>query len=64
LHNAIYTYIFVLDMDNQAAIKALLLKLNKSCHHIAANIIQSAAGIKKTRGEKYTLTVQWTERHS
>ncbi|KAI9430296.1 hypothetical protein BJY52DRAFT_1351176 [Lactarius psammicola] len=55
---------FALGVDNQAAIKALASKLNKSGHYLAAEALNAAARLKKTKGKKYALTIRWVAGHS
>ena len=50
-------------MDNQAAIKSLASKLDKPGHYLAAEILDATAKLKKTMGNRYSLSLRWTAGH-
>jgi hypothetical protein len=51
---------YAIGVDNQAAIKALASGLDKPGHYIAAEVLNTAARLRKTKGKKYSLTIRWT----
>jgi ribonuclease HI len=55
---------YAIGVDNQAAIKALASKLNKSGHYLAAEILNTTKRMGQASGKKYALMVRWTAGHS
>ena len=54
----------VLNMDNQATLVAIKSKMNKSGHHLAAQVFNLAAKLKKSgRRGRFELTFRWTAGH-
>ena len=54
----------VLNVDNQAALKSIKTKMNKSGQHLAAIVHQMAAKLHESRGKnKFRLTFRWTAGH-
>ena len=54
----------VLNIDNQVALVAIQSKMNKSGHHLAANLYQMAQKLhKRKRNNKFRLTFRWTAGH-
>ena len=60
LSNLTYT----IGVDNQAAIKSLTSKMDKSGHYLAAEILDTALKLQKSMGKKYSLSIRWTAGHS
>lgn len=61
---------YAIGVDNQAAIKALASEsgLDKPGHYIAAEVLNMAGSLRKTKawtkGKQYMLTIRWTAGHS
>lgn len=54
---------FAIGVDNQAAIRSLSSRFNKSGQYLPAEAYKIAARLRKTKGKKYSLTVRWTAGH-
>jgi ribonuclease HI len=54
----------IINIDNQAALKAVTSDLTKPGQHIAAKILQAAKQLKKQQGNsRYKLTFRWSAGH-
>jgi ribonuclease HI len=53
-----------LSVDNQAALVAIKSEMNKSGHHLAANILQTAKQLLERKGNsRFSLTFRWSAGH-
>ena len=55
---------YVIGVDNQVAIKALVSKLNKPGYYLAMEVLREAEKMKRMASKKYELTIGWTAGHS
>jgi hypothetical protein len=53
----------VVNIDNQAALKAVNSNLTKLGQHIAAAFLQTVKQLKKHRGNRYGLMLRWLAGH-